>query len=332
MATGYSEAYPPCSLHAPCPAAWAATVGCAQNIDFFEGANEPAGAGGNWQAGAIALQHSLYADVAGIAPVLNFSSWQGAGIANGVAQARTVGSQLSAYSNYANLHPYAVGYPEAFGCLTAATCPDYIAGGAYFLQEAAVLNPGQPIAVTETGYMSATNTAGNYGTVGQERYLMRLLFYMWQNNVKRTYIYELADEGGEYFGLMDSGLNPKPAYSAIQNLLATLSDPGYANFSAGKLNYTLGGTLTNVYHLLLEKHTGAFELIMWQGVVSVNASGQALAIAPQTVSLTFPTGPISVKAQTFTNAGSLTAVGITTSNHVVSVPVTDIPTIVTISP
>ncbi len=47
------------------------------------------------------------------------------------------------------------------------------------------------------------------------------------HGVKRTYLYELLDEvSSPGYGLIDENMNPKPAFLAVQNLIANLWDKG----------------------------------------------------------------------------------------------------------
>jgi hypothetical protein len=106
------------------------------------------------------------------------------------------------------------------------------------------------------------------------------------NGIRKTYIYELMDTGSGQedngYGLLHSDFSPKPAYNAIMNTLALLSDPGPA-FQAGGLNYKLSGNLANVQHLLLEKRNGTFYLAIWveQPSYDVNAKKELSVTAQQ---------------------------------------------------
>lgn len=86
--------------------------------------------------------------------------------------------------------------------------------------------------------------------------------------IRRTYLYELIDlpprrsAGESSFGLLRSDFSPKPAYSALMNLLHLLADPG-PSFAGEELDFKLGGELSNVHHLLLEKRNGVFYLALW---------------------------------------------------------------------
>lgn len=329
---------PPVSSWSPTPNAYATTVGLT-DFDSYEGTNESnlsCTNNSSWVTQTKTEQSDLYAymQANGLSSLALLAPSYGAcnGIANMLADASSMGS-LAAYSNYGNLHSYPGknNFPEA-GCLTAAQSAN--CGGSYWLEDSNIENPGQPVTVTETGYESqAGGCQWNAGTVGQERYDLRELLNNWNSGIVKTYLFEFLDDHADdecYLGIVNDSYAVKPAYTAIANLIATLADPG-STFSAGAMNYSLGGSLAHVNNVLLQKRTGIFELLLWQAVASVNSSGSPLNVAPQTVTLTFAAQPISISAQTFTNTGSLTSVAVTSSGNVSSLPVTDIPVIVTIN-
>lgn len=256
-----------------------------------------------------------------------------AGLPTLLSEAKSMGS-LAAYASDGNLHSYpgTNNYPEV-GCLTAAQSAN--CGGYYWIQVSNIENPGQPPIVTETGYESQPGGCQwNAGSVGQERYDLRLLLNDWNNGIIKTYLFSFLDDYGNdgcYLGIVNDSYVAKPAYTAIQNLITALADPG-KSFAAGTLNYTLGGSVANIGSTLLEKRTGVFELLLWQKVASVDGTGQPLTVAPEAVTLTFQTAPRTISAQTFTSTGTLSAVRVTNSKKVWSLPVTDVPVIVSITP
>ena len=319
------------------PPSFAASVGLA-NIDSFEGTNESndsCTSNASWTSATKTQQanlwNSMQANGLGALPLLAPSYGACQGLATMTSDAASMGS-LSAYSTYGNLHSYpgTNNYPE-IGCITAAQSSG--CGESYWLQASSIENPGENVVVTETGYESQKGGCQwNAGTVGQERYLLRALLNDWNQGILRTYLFEFLDDhatDGCYLGIMNDSYSVKPSFTAIKNLIATLTDPG-SSFSAGALNYAFGAIPSSIEHTLLQKRNGSFELILWQAVPSINSSGSALTVSPKSVTLTFPSGPTSISAQSFTNAGTLASVTVMTANHISTVPVTDVPVIVTI--
>ena len=56
--------------------------------------------------------------------------------------------------------------------------------------------------------------------------------------------------------------SPKPAFTALKNLIALLRDDGSA-FKAASLSYSLNGYVNNLHHTLLQKRDGSFYLALW---------------------------------------------------------------------
>jgi hypothetical protein len=322
------------------PSTYAGSTIALSNFDSYEGENEQnvtCSGDGTWVSDVTALQSSLWSGMQSnglstlplIAPSFgNCGSW-----AQLISDANAMGTGVAAYSTYGNAHAYAGQVPPEQGGYVASQSSNSGIPNSY-QGIASIETPGKPLVVTEAGYGSDTSGNDNgVGAVGQERYTLRELLNFWNQGAQKAYVYALLDDpSGGNWGLMTDSYVAKPAYTALKNLISTLSDPGGAGFSPGQLNDTLGGTLTNVNNVLLEKSNGTFELILWQAVASVNAGDSPLTVAPQTVTLTFPSAPSSIGAQTFTNTGTLTPVTLAQSGSVTSVPVTDIPVIVRITP
>ena len=320
------------------PEAYAATIGLS-NLDSYEGENEQnvACSGDvSWVSDVTTLQSSLWngmkAGGLSALPVIAPSYGNCGAWTTLISNANAMGTSVAQYSTYGNAHAYAGQSPPEQGGYTASQSSSGGTPNSY--QGIALLEaPGKPIVITEAGYGSdASGNDDGVGTVGQERYTLRELLNFWNEGVHKSYIYALLDDTNPTapWGLLNSSYVAKPSYTALKNLIATLTDPG-ATFSAGKLNCTLGGTLTNIDQTLLEKRNGTFEYILWRAVASINSSAGPLTIASQTVTLTLANAPTSIVAQTFTNTGALTPVTVTQAGSVESVPVNDIPVIVSIT-
>jgi len=126
--------------------------------------------------------------------------------------------------------------------------------------------PGKPIWTTETGYLNDMSKQDSVPEVISGKYLPRVLLEQWMHGIKRTFIYELVDIGSTFgqngFGLLRADFSPKLAYNSIKSTIGLLSDPGPV-FSTHSLGVALDGDLLNVHHLLLEKRTGTYYLIIW---------------------------------------------------------------------
>jgi hypothetical protein len=138
---------------------------------------------------------------------------------------------------------------------------------------------------------------------------LRTLLEAWNAHVPRTYIYELVDEGGGYFGsygLTNGSGNVKPAYTAVKNLLAHLSDPG-TSIVPGSLAYSLAAP-AQVHHALFQKRDRSFVLALWLEVSEWDPNAnRSLGVVPQSATLTFGRSPSSLRTTTFDDAGNTTS-------------------------
>jgi hypothetical protein len=170
---------------------------------------------------------------------------------------------LSAYADYGNNHLYP-------GGMVPSTRID-----AHNQQERLVVGD-KPMMYTEAGYHNAMNNSDTHlptpeGVAGV--YMPRLLLEHYLRGTKRLYTYELLDQRPDphkedreaNFGLVRNDLSPKPAYTALQNLLKLTADPGAA-FKPGALSYTVEGAPTDLRQVLLQKRDGRFYLLLWRDV------------------------------------------------------------------
>jgi hypothetical protein len=241
-----------------------ARVGAA-NILAFEGPNEVDNNNGNWGgipaygAHAKAYQAAMYAHVKKIAPsitVLGLTTTSASG-------AQTVGDVSSAM-DAGTLHPYPGGDMPA-----AHLAP--------MEHELAALNAAKkPWWVTETGYHTSPNATENLYQPGvseaaQAKYIPRLYLDYFAAGVPYTSVYELIDEHDDRtnaeanYGLLYYDGTPKPAYTALRNLLTLLADRG-PSFAPGSLSYSLAGATGAVRQSLFEKRDGRFYLVLWNDV------------------------------------------------------------------
>ena len=248
------------------------------SVSAIEGPNEvnftPAMySGGTTPADQAALQEALYAAVradpnlAGI-PVYNLT----VGSTNS-AQFAALGN-LSSAANFGNEHAYA---PDWF--TPASALSDLLT----FPQ---IDTPGLPTVITETGY--ETNAADTYSGVDQTvqaKLTLDTLMDAFKDGVPQTYLYELIDEGGGYFGLFTANGAPKLAATAIHDLTTLLSDPNSSSsFTPGSLSYAVANLPTSGNQLLLEKSNGTFDLVLWNETQIWNPTTESEIAAPATTS------------------------------------------------
>jgi hypothetical protein len=194
---------------------------------------------------------------------------------------------------------------------------------------AEMISVGEPVVSTETGYARGTGLSD--AIIG--RYELRTLFENLRLGVCRTYLYELIDDPtSKNDGLLTSSFSPRPAYTAILNVLSLLKDVNFGR--PDKLDYTLTGQTQNVCQVLLQKSNGSFYLAIWLGVQSANPDDPSTVynVAPQNVVLSSNT-PIGT-ATTFVldDEGNETSTSTELTNGSLSISVTDRITLTALSP
>jgi hypothetical protein len=160
------------------------------------------------------------------------------------------------------------------------------------------VSPGTPVQATETGYHTALreNVPGQQPPVSEAAeaiYTPRLVASAFAQGYQRTFIYELLDEKPDpaladpeqHFGLLRVDLTPKPAYTALRNLIAEVrasSGPGE------RVPVEVEGAVDK---LLLERRDGSQALLLWRAEpVWDRTLRQPLTVPTLPVRVTFPRG------------------------------------------
>jgi hypothetical protein len=230
-------------------------------VESLEGANEwdYFGPPDSWASQVTSWQQDLYAAAkaepaaAGL-PVLS--------PALAFKQDYAALGDLSASADVANMHVYPGGTKPTseISQMTTAVRAEF---------------PNGPLITTEAGYHNATEaTTGQPGVPEKVAgfYLPRLLLEHLGRG-ERMYSYELIDEANDptnpeaSFGLLHHDLTPKPAYTAMKNLLALVSDPG-PGFTTTPLMASIDGyaEIPGVRYLLTQKRDGSYVLLVWRDV------------------------------------------------------------------
>ena len=178
------------------------------------------------------------------------------------------------------------------------------------------------IVVTESGYHTATNAdqtlAGVQPGISEAtgaKYFPRHFAEYWNAGIVRTFTYEFLNEFPDEatnaeasFGLVRRNFSPKPAYFAIKNLIALLSEAKWnpatktwnkpaPNFAPRALNFDLSGDTKDVHSTLLQKSDGTFYLLLWREVSSYNTVTQTpIENSPARVTVNFFNEKVSVSA------------------------------------
>ncbi|MBW4578140.1 MAG: hypothetical protein KME42_01020 [Tildeniella nuda ZEHNDER 1965/U140] len=238
---------------------------------------------------------------------------------------------LSQWVDYGSFHPY--NNPKNPG--DGSLAKDYALRSQAF--------GTKPLIATEVGYSTGSAASDRPVTEAvQGKYIPRLFLESFNQGVPRTFSYELIDQKADpnnsenNYGLIRSDGTPKPAYTALKNLIGLLNDPQPATTATstttaaivtptplGALNYSIGGTTQNVHHTLLEKRNGDFYLVLWLEVPSTDQT------VGQTVTLNFNTA--LGQATTYAPNQSIAPITAYTSPTQLTLSVTDAPLVVKLS-
>ena len=262
----------------------------AAGILAFEGPNEVDNNNGNWGgipaygANTKAYQAAMYQHAKQIAPSVNVI-----GLTVTSAYGASFIGDISSYMDGGTIHPYPSGGIPT-GYLTATETASSVLNGAH-----------KPWWVTETGYYTAPNATQNVYQPGvseqaQGKYISRLYLDYFNAGIVHTSVYEIADEhvntadAESNYGILHNDGTPKPAYTAIKNLLGLLADPG-SPYSPSSLSFSLGGTTSTIRQALFQKRDGRFYLVLWNDVSVYNTSSKtdiSNAAVPVTVTFAAP--------------------------------------------
>ena len=138
-----------------------------------------------------------------------------------------------------------------------------------------------PKVTTETSW----GTVGSGAVTAQKQASVALDVFLSQfmRGWSYTFWYELRDgEGGDTagMGLFYSNYSPKPAATALQNLLAILADNG-ARPPVGSFSYSVQTSALTVHNQMFQKSDGSFWLVVWDeratasDIVQVTFGGQS---------------------------------------------------------
>jgi hypothetical protein len=227
-----------------------------------EGPNEYENAHrGDWSsvaAAARAYQEQLYSTVKGD-PVTSHLSVLGPAVA--FPAGYDSWGDLSGSLDAGNMHPYPGGQMPS-------------ANLGRWISAAATTSGPKPVQATETGYHNAVNTTNGHLPASERAsgiYLPRTYLGYFGEGVKRTFAYELLNEGTstsdieQSFGLLRNDYSDKPAMVALRNLIALLADPG-PSFAPRPLDYSLVNAPSDVRQVLLQKRDGTYWLALWREV------------------------------------------------------------------
>lgn len=235
------------------------------SVKLVEGPNEPdLNLGPDWAELALRYQQQLY-NLLKTDPATSRINVLAPSLAIDGSFDRL--GNISPWIDYANLHNYYGGRnpgtpgwgDNGYGSIT------------WQLGQARKIAQNKPVISSETGWHNYVgNPGGHRGTpesvVG--KYLPRLYLEQFNRGIAKSYPYEFIDEHNnsdemeDSFGMLHYDGTPKPAYTALKNLIALLRDDG-PSFKPASLNFSLNGYVDKLHHVLLQKRDGTFYLALW---------------------------------------------------------------------
>ena len=180
--------------------------------------------------------------------------------------------EISGSLDDGNLHPY-----------PAAQMPSVVFPSQPDL--AKLMSGDKEIVFTESGYHNALNDHSDQPAVSETaaaKYIPRLFLEDFAQGIPRTFLYELFDEAPDpgltnfqmHWGLVRANGSEKPAFTAMKNMIGELSDTADP-VQLQQLAWSLSTPNAQTHHLLLQKSTGEFDLVLWQEVSSYDPKRQA---------------------------------------------------------
>ena len=267
-------------------------------IDAVEGPNEPDNKsflydGIDYPDGAIEESEDLWNIVKGsseisVLPVVVMSE----GSAQHFTRLARITPPPIDYATYGNMHAYQGG----------GVADERLAH--FYIPHSRDLTGGDALWTTEMGYHNNTSYLSNGQQQGVSQrasaiYLPIAFLSGFNHGVMRTFSYELVDEfndrphsGEGRYGLLNYDLTPKPAYTALKNLISLLREPGHENFMPGSLTVTFSGAPNTMHYTLLQKSSGTYYLALWNDisvyrVATQGAAGRDIYPGTTPVALTF---------------------------------------------
>jgi hypothetical protein len=187
-----------------------------------------------------------------------------------------------------NIHPY-----------TGATSPTpgHVRSE---LARMTALSGSKPVWATEAGYHNALHATTSGQPPASEAaasvYLLRTFLEHFEGGIARTYAYELVDElpdpglrdTEQHFGLLRNDFSPKPAFTALRNLLAVVGTNERAPHLR-RLRLKVSAAAGDVRQLVLQKSDGTYLVALWRLASVWNRDRRRpLSVAPSRVSVALP--------------------------------------------
>jgi hypothetical protein len=153
------------------------------------------------------------------------------------------------------------------------------------------------LVATETGYHNAQGNHHDHPGVSEAiaaDYLPRLFLSAYADGIRRTYWYELVDVSDDprkpesNFGLLRHDFTPKPAFTALRNLMRLVEVDDGRSAPAQPLDLSISEPPRRVRRLLLRRGDGVVLLALWREDRLSGGARRALDDRPMTVRVRLP--------------------------------------------
>jgi hypothetical protein len=248
-------------------------------LDLFSGVR-------NWPGPLAIYDRQLYRKVKAD-PSLRSLPVVGPSFAEADSPAR-LGNQQQ-WLDVGNIHPYTGGQsPGPFHTESELTRARITAGR-------------KPVWATEAGFNNALHEtdAGAQPAVSETAaavYDLRTLLEHFKSGVARTYLYELIDEkpdpgladSQQHYGLLRNDFSPKPAFTAIRNLLSLVGH-GAPRAGLRPLRLNVTGDAGQIRRLVLQKADGTYVIALWRLTSAWSVTHRrAIGVRPASVTVHLP--------------------------------------------
>jgi hypothetical protein len=168
----------------------------------------------------------------------------------------------------------------------------------------------KPVWATEAGFSTALNAPAGQQPVSEYTdavYLLRELLGNFAAQIKRTFAYELIDDlpdpsGAnlqDHFGLLRADYTPKPAFTALANLLALVGRQSPAQLSP--LALSVSQAPSDLQKLVLQQGPDSYVIALWRQASVWNPSTRRpITVPAEPVTLTLPDGAQAATADPIT--------------------------------
>jgi hypothetical protein len=197
-----------------------------------------------------------------------------------------IGDQRS-WLDRGNIHPYTGGLSPDPRHLRAQ------------LAAVSAVSGSKPVWATEAGFHNALHATAGQPPVSEPAaaiYHLRTFLEHFDDGIARTYAYELVDEKPEpgrrdpeqHFGLLRSDLSPKPAFTALKNLLSLVGRDERAP-RLRPLRISTSGARRDVRRLVLRRGDGTYLVALWRTAsVWDRRRRRPVRVTPRRVTVTLP--------------------------------------------